>query len=273
MMAFKRTETFHRFEFVALLALASWLPASLAVFAAPVVDQEHFRQLILNGVCCVPNLSSGATATHLRNGRGGNDPDQVAIGKIVFGELAGKPVAIAVMSNHGTGSGIFVSLLLYEMHAGKAVTVGSYSVGDRAIVETLSLANNQIHLVSKDMIGEESGKTKTINLSKQEFDRTECIAEALSPRTKLELSELTEVYRKVFADGSLSAQDRQTALRIFELHKADRAHFADLFRLTIQSLGYGQACEPLAFDSAGHPILQIEDKEKGTRKIKLQTDK
>jgi hypothetical protein len=270
-MAFKINKS--RLEFVVLMALAILSSPHLAALADPMKDQEHFRQLILNGICCVPNLSSGATAVHLKNGKGVNNSDRVTMGKIAVGELNGKPAAIAVISNQGGGSGIFVSLLLYEMHAGKAVTVGSYSVGDRAVVEKLSFASNQIHLVSKDTIGEESGKTKTINLSKQEFDRTECIAEALSPRTKLELNELTDVYRKVFADGSLTLQDRQTALRIFELHKADRAHFADLFRLTIQSLGYGQACEPLAFDAAGHPVLQIDDKEKGTRKITLQTDK
>ncbi len=108
-MAFKINKS--RLEFVVLMALAILSSPHLAALADPMKDQEHFRQLILNGICCVPNLSSGATAVHLKNGKGVNNSDRVTMGKIAVGELNGKPAAIAVISNQGGGSGIFVSLI------------------------------------------------------------------------------------------------------------------------------------------------------------------
>src|ERR1700758_4350679 len=80
--------------------------------AAP-ANNAAFRSQILNGVCCVPNLSTGYSSVRLKNGifksTDPKDPGEVDLGDIIFGQLDGTPVALAVMSQSGGGSGVFNS--------------------------------------------------------------------------------------------------------------------------------------------------------------------
>ena len=83
--------------------------------------QAALKQQILNGICCVPNLSSGHHPAKLKAGELKSGEETVSLGSVIFGRLANKPVAVAVMSNCTGGSGVLNSLLFYEQQGDKMV--------------------------------------------------------------------------------------------------------------------------------------------------------
>jgi hypothetical protein len=238
-------------------------PAHNKTVAAP-TDHAAFRSQILNGVCCVPNMSTGYSPFRLKNGeyksKDKNDPNEVDISDILFGKLDGVPVAVAVMSQSGGGSGIFNSLLIYEQRDGKAITVGSYPIGDRTIVKSLKIADNQVHLVIEGTIGENGGKQTTLVLPLSKFDKAECLQEPLSGEMKKDVDALVPIWTSIDKrKPTLTPEEKKEALDIINRHQKDREKFATAFRLTLSAGGFGPGEHPLTFDKDGRPTFYIDD--------------
>lgn len=141
------------------------------------ITHSQITSQILNGYCCVPNLSSGYTARQLSDGQFKTDQETVSLSNIVIGTMDNKEMAVAVLANWTGGSGVFKSLLLYERQGAKMVTVGSYAFGDRAQLRSLSIKNNKVILVSQRMMGGQLQKPETVRLKRNNFDKAECLQE------------------------------------------------------------------------------------------------
>jgi len=227
-------------------------------------DDAAFRSEILNGVCCVPNLSSGYSPVRLKNGtfksNDPNDQTEVEIRDILFGKLDGTPIALAVMSQSGGGSGIFNSLLVYEQHNGKAITVGSYPIGDRTLVKSLKIADGKVHITTEETIGHDGGKQTSLVLPRNKFENVECLQEPLSAEVQKDVDALTALWSSIDAKNpKLSPEKKKEALAICNRHKKDREAFANAFRLTLSAQGWGPGPHPLSFEKDGRPSLEVDD--------------
>lgn len=251
------------------LAISSLLLVPPAVCAqvhrtsASAQDAE-FRARILNGICCVPNLSSGHRAVRLKNGKSktqeGGVSIEISIDRIVLGQLGNKPVALALMSDWEGGSGIFNSLLLYELHDGKAVTVGSYPLGDRTSIKSLAVSNGKVRIASEETIGVERGKRAVKVLDRSQFEKAECLQYELTEETKKDIDSLMEIWESISVkDPALTTEQKQKALAISNRHQKDRAAFAEAFRLALSAGGWAPGPHPLVFDNAGKPALCVDD--------------
>lgn len=228
---------------------------------------EEFRNKILNGTCCVPNLSSGYRPVALVNGKykktdeNGNTITIQLGEKFLFGTLDKRPVAIAVLYDSEGGSGNFASLMLYEMRNGRAVTIGSHAIGDRALVRQLTLLGDKVKVVSEESLGPQSGKRKTELIKRTDFDRAECLETPLSPAMLADVKALMDIYNAISPlQPDLTPEKRQKALEICKKHESDRSFFADVFRLTLSAEGWGPGPHPLIYDTAGNPSFKVEDK-------------
>ncbi len=232
--------------------------------ASAAKDDSAFRRQILNGTCCVPNLSTGYRAIKLTNGKcqiGDHDTSgEISIERIEFGQLDKKPVAVAIMSDWEGGSGIFRSLLLYELRGGRPVTVGSYVVGDRADVKSLSIKDGQVHMVREQTIGPDEGKQTTVALKRSQFDEAECLQEPPSKETQNDISQLMKIWQSISSDNKiLTPEQKRQACAICNRHLQDRTTFANQFRLTLSAGGWCPGPHPLIFDKEGHPSLCVDD--------------
>ena len=258
------------------LSMLTWLvPAKQLAFAANSTAnvspaQVAFRDQILNGICCVPNMSSGYRATKLKDGKSKTHQDgydtEVSIKEIVFGQLNHKPVAVAVLADWEGGSGIFMSLLLYQQMHGRAVTTGSYAFGDRATLHSLSISNGKIKLVSTPWgpwSEEKKDYPKTVYLTQDDFDKAECIQDAGSKETEIDIARLLDLYPRAFGffpdSKPLSSEERREALAICKRHENDKEAFANQFRLSLDAAGWRSGPHPLEYDKTGKPILHMEN--------------
>lgn len=259
------------------LAVASFMLSAPAGAAAPGAKGEdgtpsgsattqQFLDKILNGVCCVPNLSSGYRGVLMKNGvnitKDGDRTIECTIDKkeVVFGTLDNRPVAVAVLSDAEGGSGIFQSLLLYEMRDGKAVTVGAEGFGDRTTVEKLKISDNKVVLSYRVNIGNDAGKRYTKSFARKDFDVAECMMlDQLAEATRKDLKELSTIWQLVLSNEALSAEQKEQARAICLRHADDKKAFADAFRMTLSAEGWGPGPQPLSYDANGKPILRADD--------------
>lgn len=242
----------------------------------PSLDKTHeqaFINQIRNGYCCVPNLSSGYTARKLINGQFKNDEETVSLDNIAVGIINHKMVAAVVMSNWGGGSGVFKSLLLYEQKDDKALTVGSYCIGDRAGIESLSVSDNKIKLIFQ--LRDET-KLSTALLSTSDFEKAECLQKELPKDIEADAESIIDLYKQAidgyskiirdWKDGRIpymtkfrfTTKQKETARAILTRHKKDRAHFANILRLKLEAAGWGPGPNPLQFDADGNASLWVE---------------
>lgn len=239
-----------------------------AAAANAVADQRVLRDKILNSICCVPNMSSGYTPRVLKHGKFKAMENgcliDIELDSVIFGKLENKPIALAVLYDCEGGSGVFESLLLYDLQNGKAVIAGSHPVGDRAEIKLLSIRNNVIRLVSAKFRGAEKPQLMTELIKRKDFDKAECIQYELSKETKSDIAKLMATYITVWSDKPLTAEQKQEALAICRRHQGDRARFADEFRLSLDAQGYGSGPHPLTFNQTNEPVLHLDDERKQT---------
>src|SRR5262249_8298700 len=156
------------------------------------------RQKILNSVCCVPNLSSGYSPYQLKNGSyketGGDSEQEIALSRVTFGKLENKPVAVALLGNWTGGSGIFMSLLLYDLRGATPVEVASYAVGDRTDVRSLSIRPDGVYMTCVGFRGDQSLKLRSIVVKRKDFDVAECITHPLSTAERQDLDDLMAIW-------------------------------------------------------------------------------
>src|ERR1700712_3966911 len=92
---------------LAIQALQSLLVPQSCSAADLTSPQKDIRQKILDGVCCVPNLSSGYTPYQMTNGaykKKENDTEhRIDLHTVTFGMLDKKPVAVALLDDSGGG--------------------------------------------------------------------------------------------------------------------------------------------------------------------------
>lgn len=226
----------------------------------------NFKNLILNGTCCVPNLSSGYRPVKLDDGRykktdeNGNTISIQLGDKFLFGTMDSKPVAIAVLYDCEGGSGNFGSLMLYEMIDGRAVTVGSRAIGDRAMVRSLTMVGDKVKVVSEETLGPQSGKQNTQVLKRADFEPAECLEQPLPPAMLEDIKALMNIYNVISPQQpELSAEKKQKALEICQKHENDRSFFERAFRLTLSAEGWGPGPTPLIYDAAGNPSFKVDD--------------
>ena len=190
---------------------------------------------------------------------------EISIQQIVFGQMDNKPVAVAVMSDWEGGSGVFMSLLLYEQQNGRAITVGSYPVGDRAQILSLGIRKGKVKLVSQQTLpGEDRNKPKTEWLKAANFDKAECIQDELSKETEKDITRLIDLYLRAFGFSNseykpFTSDERREALAICMRHQKDKEIFAKQFRLSLDAAGWRPGSNPLSFDKSGRPILRMDD--------------
>lgn len=236
----------------------------LAGDGKPTPDKEQFRQQILNGFCCVPNLSSGYRTTKLVNGywkkTEGELVEDVTLTQPVFGLLDGKPVAAVHMVYWGGGSGHFGSILLYEQKDGQARTVGSYPCGDRVKILSMSFEGGRVKIVRKGgMTGpfRDEQTPKTILLKRSDFDVAECIGRELPRQLEDELRQMEGFFGK---GSKLTDQEKKQAAEICNRHREDREEFSRLVALYLDECGWHAGPDPLRFDAAGNPSFYDEGK-------------
>jgi hypothetical protein len=252
------------FWLTTLVMIAVLLPAerTLAENKIVLTNQAQIRSQILNGFCCTPNMSSGYKPRKLVNGKfkaTENDSEiTVSLDQITFGDLDGKPVAVALMYDNEGGSGTFESLMLYEIVNGKAKLVGSSPVGDRAVIKSLSFEKDGIRLVSEVGIGQESGKRSNALIKRSKFEEVECIDYELSKETKDDIAKLTPLYQRAFSQNPLTPEEIKQACEICKRHQKEGDQFAREFRLSMNADGWGVGPHPLTYQE-GKPIFHEED--------------
>ncbi len=255
----KRKKWFIGLNLVFLLPSAA-LSADKAVIGLS--QQKVLRDQIFNSVCCVPNMSSGYSPRKMKDGAFNSKENdcQIAISleHVTFGELDNKPVAVALLYDNEGGSGTFESLMLYDVRGGKATIVGSYPVGDRAIVKSLTIGNDGVRLVSEESIGAEKGKRKSVLIKRSKFDPVECVQYDLSKETKDDIAKLTDLYMTAFGEKPFTADQKAEALAICNRHQNEAAKFAQEFRLGMNAAGWGVGEHPLTYQE-GKPIFHEED--------------
>lgn len=250
---------------LALLLITSFCLQGTTICLAKVENpaDSAFREQILNGTACVPNLSDGYRPVHLNNGlwEGKEDDRSISVEikkeQIAFGILDKKPVAVAAIADHGGGSGVFYSLLLYEMQAGRARTIGSYSAGDRTTIDSLTIAGNRVRLVATEF-KESKPTTKLIKLS--DFDKADCLDKPLSSSMKKDVDDLIHIYLSITPSSpELDPGQKLSALAICRRYQNSGAEFARALRLTLGAGGYKPGPQPLSFLPSGAPVLQVDD--------------
>lgn len=240
--------------------------ACTPVNMASAADSTDFKNKILNGTCCVPNLSSGHRPVTLVNGKykktdeNGNTITIQLSDKFLFGTMDKTPVAIAVLYDCEGGSGNFGSLMLYELKDGRAVTIGTRAIGDRAIVRSLTMIGNKVKIVSEDSIGLQAGKQRAEVIKRTDFDPAECLEQPLTPAMLEDVNALMNIYNVITAkQPELSAEKKQKALEICRKHENDQSFFARAFRLTLSAEGWAPGPTPLIYDAAGNPSFKVDD--------------
>ncbi len=244
-------------------------------------SNADFKNRILNGTCCVPNLSSGYRPVTLVNGKykktdeNGNTITIQLGDKFLFGTMDKTPVAIAVLYDCEGGSGNFGSLMLFELTDGRAVTIGSRAIGDRAIVRSLTMVGDKIKIVSEESIGLQAGKQRTEVIKRTDFDPAECLEQPLTPSMLEDVKALMNIYNVITdKQPDLSTEKKQKALEICKKHENDQSYFARAFRLTLSAEGWAPGPTPLIYDAAGNPSFKIDDNvSKFHRTINLAEEK
>jgi hypothetical protein len=266
----------------ALLTLSSSQLADAANIAKP--QEKILRNKILNGICCVPNLSSGSAPRKMKNGAFKATEDncsiEITLNDVTFGEIDKKPVAVAVLSACGGGSGIFVSLLLYDLENGSPLEVASYAVGDRADVKSVNIRSDGVRLIFAPFNPGQNDQnpygfkqpTTAVLIKRAKFEKVECIQYELSNDTKNDIAKLVTTYIAAWSNKPLTAEQKQQALEICS-HQKDKAKFAKEFRLTLDAEGYDSGPHPLTFDQAGKPILHIDDQRKSEHHVSIELAK
>jgi len=250
---------------LALYTVPTMIGGQACLAAQLTPQQKAIQQKILNGVCCVPNLSSGYTPYQLKNGsyREKNDngsESYVTLYQISFGVLGGKPVATAMLDDSGGGTGIFMALLLYEIRNDTPVEVGSWAVGDRADVRFISIRPDGVHITGRCFHGDrEALKIVTLVVKRKDFDVAECITHPVSEAEKKDLTALETIWIRGYDKHELTHEDKQAALEIINRHEKDRKEFTEDFRLSLETDNYGSTPHPLVYDKVGKPIFHIDD--------------
>jgi hypothetical protein len=231
--------------------------------AAPIanINQAKFKQQILNGYCCVPNLSYGYRSIKLKNGEYKVKDETVGIHEIVIGQLDHKPVAVAFMSNWTGGSGDFDSLLLYEQRQGRAITVGSYGFGDRDYVHSISFRNGKIRLVTEKTLGDRpTPNQQTIWVKRSDFQKAECLQGELSKAVKEDVDTMVSLYIKAFSNQAFTPAEKKEGTEACNHHQKDRVFFAKAVRLTLEAGGYEPGPSPLQYDKDGNASINVDSK-------------
>jgi hypothetical protein len=244
-----------------MVTLIAWQDCSGADLTS---QQNTIRKRILNQVCCVPNLSSGYTPYKLKNGSYketvDNSQNEITLQMVTFGVLEKKPVATALLDQCSGGSGVFYSLLLYELRNGNPIEVGSYAVGDRADVRSISIRSDGVQIIGRGFHGDRSSvKLTTLRVKRKDFDVAECITHLVSAAERKALNDLKTIWIRGYEKHKLTDEDKQAALDIVRRHRQDRKAFAEDFRLSLETDDYGSTKHPLVFDKDGKPVFHIDN--------------
>lgn len=225
-------------------------------------NKEHHEQTmnqIRNGYICVPNVSHGYSSKKLTQGIFKTQDEDVSLGELfIEGTLEGKEVVITEVSNWTGGSGIFNSLLLFERHNGKMITTGSYSIGDRVALRKLSFSGNKIKIVTLDIRSQGKEKPETTLIQLSDFEKAECIQEALTNGMKTDADELVKTYIQAFSEDAITAEQKKRARAILERHQKDQRDFLNIVRLLLEEKGYEPGPNPVSRDNKGNFSIWVD---------------
>jgi hypothetical protein len=226
-------------------------------YATPNLAQAQFKEAIFDGILCVPNLSHGYRSIELNNGSYEDADEKIDIENIAFGKLDETDVAVAFITNWTGGSGIFDSLILYKLVDGKATTIGTCAIGDRVQLLSLKITNNKVKLEARQTLAA-NAKPYTAWITKDQFDKAECLQFALTGQLKQDVEFMSSLYDKAFWHQAFTVEDKKKAIEICNRHKTDRKEFTNYVRLKIEEGGYGPGPNPLQYDQNGTPAIYVD---------------
>lgn len=146
---------------IALLILLFYSALALATPPSTVTATAITKEEVKNARCCIPNIGNGPDdLVHFKNGSFRSAAYPFAeLRAMAFGNLDGKPAAVAEMCWNTGGSGNWTTVLLFRKVKDKLEVQGSYEAtsdlpSGGTMVSRLEIRNNKIYFYGLDPVHE-----------------------------------------------------------------------------------------------------------------------
>ncbi len=127
-----------------VMAADDWLRAHVSIEPKP-NDPQLWQKAVYYGKFPLPQLSGeGYDVVAFWNGSCKKDGANPSVDKLAIGPIDGQPGAVSFVTWSTGGTGVWEVLTLYRMRKGKIEPVGQYNLEDRAVLNSLRIANGTV---------------------------------------------------------------------------------------------------------------------------------